>query len=73
MPDRADRARRSAADASSLPLAHAPPVRMQNAGWSADVERWESDEDSDGSDEEHEKDLEGGFWLSEAAVLRLMA
>ena len=27
----------------------------------------------DGSDEEHEKDLEGGVRLSEAAVLRLMA
>ena len=26
--------------------------RMQDAGWSADVERWESDEDSDGSGDE---------------------
>ena len=62
MPDRADRARRSAAD--KLVYCHEAThlqLRMQNAGWSADVARWESDEDSDGSDEEHEKDLEGGF------------
>ena len=25
-------------------------LRMQDAGWSADVERWESDEDSDESE-----------------------
>ena len=32
-------------------------ARMKNAGWSADVERWESDEDSDDSDAEGEADL----------------
>ena len=31
-------------------------LRMQDAGWSADVERWESDEDTDGSKEESEHD-----------------
>ena len=31
--------------------------RMQNAGWSADVERWESDCDSDDSEGEAEADL----------------
>ena len=31
--------------------------RMQNAGWSADVERWESDSDSDDSEGEGEADL----------------
>lgn len=31
-------------------------LRMQDAGWSADVERWESDSDSDVSDEEDEQD-----------------
>ena len=31
--------------------------RMQNAGWKPDVERWESDEDSDDSDAEGEADL----------------
>ena len=40
-------------------------LRMQDAGWSADVERWESDEDSDGSEEADGEDV------SEAAVLRL--
>ena len=43
-------------------------LRMQNAGWSADVERWESDEDSDASDE-GDADVQ----LSDAAVLHLMA
>ena len=46
---------------------------MQDAGWSADVERWESDEDSDGSEDERERDTAEGLQLSEAAVLRLMA
>ena len=45
-------------------------LRMQDAGWSADVERWESDEDSDGSEDEYDCDIAE---LSEAAVLRLMA
>ena len=51
-------------------------LRMQDAGWSADVERWESDQDSDKSDEEREAD-EGdeafSVQLSDEAVLRLMA
>ena len=48
-------------------------LRMQDAGWSADVERWVSDEDSDWSDEEAEGDETTGLRLSEAAVQRLMA
>ena len=48
-------------------------LRMQDAGWSADVGRWVSDEDSDGSDGETEGDETAGLRLSEAAVLRLMA
>ena len=46
--------------------------RMQDAGWSADVARWESDEDSDDSANEWDGDEAGGT-LSEAAILRLMA
>ena len=46
---------------------------MQDAGWSADVERWESDEDSDDSEDEGERDTAPGLQMSEAAVLRLMA
>ena len=41
--------------------------KLQDAGWQADVERWETDEDSDGSDSEAALDL------SEAEVPRLMA
>ena len=51
-------------------------LRMQSAGWSADVERWESDEDSDESEAEGERDVGEGeerLQLSEATVLRLMA
>ena len=48
-------------------------LRMQDAGWSADVERWESDEDSDASEDECDCDVAEGLKLSEAAVLRLMA
>ena len=48
-------------------------LRMQNAGWSADVEKWVSDEDSDNSEAEHKHDAEEGLQLSEAALLRLMA
>ena len=44
--------------------------RMQDAGWSADVERWETDEDSEDSDSEHDRDMAVGT-LSEAAILRL--
>ena len=47
-------------------------LRVQNAGWSPDVERWESDEDSDNSGDEREGD-EQEVALSEAAILRLMA
>lgn len=31
-------------------------LRLQNAGWSADVQRWESDEDSEDSEGECEED-----------------
>ena len=31
--------------------------KLQDAGWQADVERWETDEDSDGSDSEAALDL----------------
>ena len=47
--------------------------RMQDAGWSADVERWESDEDSDGSGDEGDRDVVEGLQLSEAALRLLMA
>ena len=48
-------------------------LRMQSAGWSPNVERWESDEDSDDSGDEGEADdEEEGVALSEAAILRLM-
>ena len=46
--------------------------RMQDAGWTADVERWVSDSDSDHSDDEAEADETAGT-LSEAQLLRLMA
>ena len=47
-------------------------LRMQDAGWSADLGRWESDEDSEDSDQERDGD-EGVSSLSEATILRLMA
>ena len=47
-------------------------LRLQNAGWSADVQRWESDEDSEDSEGECERDETAGV-LSEAQILRLMA
>ena len=48
-------------------------LRMQNAGWEADVERWLSDsDDSDNSGDEAEADETAGT-LSEAQLLRLMA
>ena len=48
--------------------------RMQDAGWSADVERWESDSDNDNSDEDAEADETAGtVSVSEAQLLRLMA
>ena len=47
-------------------------LRMQDAGWAADVERWESDSDSDASAAEGEADEAAGT-LSEAQLLRLMA
>ena len=45
---------------------------MQDAGWTADVERWESDSDSDASADEADADETAGT-LSEAQLLRLMA
>ena len=43
--------------------------KMQSAGWVADIERWESDTDSDGSDEE--VDFKEGSNLSGTQVLAL--
>ena len=45
-------------------------LRNQDAAWSADVARWESDEDSDNSDSEAEAD--SAFELSQDAVRLLM-
>ena len=58
-----------------MPPAANVQLRMQDAGWSADVERWESDEDSDQSEEERDRDVDAaeGLQLSEMAVVRLMA
>ena len=47
-------------------------VAVQSAGWSADVERWESDEDSEDSEDEIEGDEAAGT-VSEETLLRLMA
>ena len=47
-------------------------LRLQSAGWSADVQRWESDEDSEDSEGECAEDEKVGV-LSEAQILRLMA
>ena len=47
-------------------------LRLQSAGWSADVQRWESDEDSEDSEGEWAEDEKVGV-LSEAQILRLMA
>ena len=46
--------------------------RMQDAGWSPDVERWESDEESQNSGDEHEMD-ERDLVLSENEIRFLMA
>jgi len=43
--------------------------KMQDAGWAADIERWESDTDSEGSDEE--VDFKEGSNLSNTQVLAL--
>ena len=48
-------------------------MRMQDAGWSADVERWETDEESDGSEEECDADETQALQLSDTVVLRLTA
>ena len=58
-----------------MPPAANVQLRMQDAGWSADVERWESDEDSDQSEEERDRDVDApeGLQLSEMAVVRLGA
>ena len=42
---------------------------MQDAGWAPDVERWESDTDSEGSDED--VDFKEGSSLSDQQVLAL--
>ena len=47
-------------------------LRMQDAGWSADVERHESDEDSEDSDAECDADECAAGNLSESEILRLM-
>ena len=46
-------------------------LRVQSAGWSPDVVRWESDEDSEDSEAEREADEE--WSLSDQAILLLMA
>ena len=43
--------------------------KMQDAGWKLDVERWESDTDSEGSDQE--VDFHEGSNLSQTQVLAL--
>ena len=43
--------------------------KMQDAGWAPDIERWETDTDSDGSDEE--VDFKEGSNLSQTQVLAL--
>ena len=43
--------------------------KMQDAGWAPDVERWESDTDSEGSDED--VDFKEGSSLSDQQVLAL--
>ena len=48
-------------------------LHLQNAGWSADVQRWESDEDSQDSKGECDGDEAAASAFSEAQVLRLMA
>ena len=42
---------------------------MQDAGWAADVERWETDTDSDGSDDD--VDFSEGSSLSKEKILAL--
>ena len=48
-------------------------LRLQDAGWSADVERHQSDEDSDDSEKEQDEDERAVGKLSESTILRLMA
>ena len=48
-------------------------LRLQDAGWSADVERHQSDEDSDDSEKEQDEDERAMGKLSESTILRLMA
>ena len=45
--------------------------RMQDAGWEPDLERWESDEESEDSAAECDADEAAGAKLSEAQVLRV--
>ena len=58
-------------DSSGGGQAAMPPAANPNPGWSADVERHESDEDSDDSATERDADERAGH-LSESAILRLM-
>ena len=44
----------------------------EDAGWEPDLERWETDEDSEDSEVERDKDEAESAALSEAQVLRLM-
>ena len=48
-------------------------LRLQDAGWSSDVERHQSDEDSDDSEKEQDEDERAVGKLSESTILRLMA
>ena len=43
--------------------------KLQDSGWALDVERWDSDEDSDGSD--HDDDHADRLELAAEQVLRL--
>jgi len=68
----AQRSRMKHAVADKLVYAHEAlhlEQKMQDAGWAADIERWESDTDSDGSDEE--VDFTEGSNLSGTQVLAL--
>ena len=68
----AQRSRLKHATADKLVFAHESlhiEQKMQDAGWAPDVERWESDTDSGGSDDE--VDFKEGSNLSQTQVLAL--
>jgi hypothetical protein len=68
----AQRSRMKHSTADKLVYAHEAlhlEQKMQDAGWSADVERWESDTDSEGSGDE--VDFSDGGNLSQESVLAL--